>query len=63
MAPPETDQNTIEQAAKELVDRFGNQALAWAKERIATLQKQDDHRALDHAYQLLSALENELGRR
>jgi hypothetical protein len=63
MAIKKTDQDTDEQAAKELVERFGERAFAWAKERIETLQKQGDHRAPDHAYQLLSAVEDELGRR
>jgi hypothetical protein len=50
----------LEQAADELIERFGSGAVAWMKERIGKLEADQDWRAVDEAWQLLTLVEQRL---
>lgn len=49
--------DTIEQAARDLLDRCGKGAIDWLNERIGQLQAVDDSRMLDTTYRILSVVE------
>ncbi len=47
----------IRQAAKELVDRYGTQALSVAQERAQLLSRSDDQKAANVAMRVLTEVE------
>ena len=60
MSPMITDAD-IERAAREIFDRYGDKAVARARERVEELEKARDHRALDVALRVLSMCERLVG--
>ncbi len=48
----------IQRAAEELVERYGDNALAVARERIAALSTAQDQSGVNVALRVLSAVEN-----
>ena len=48
----------IQRAAKELVERYGDNALAMARENVAALSAADDQAGMNAALRVVSVLEN-----
>ena len=53
----------IHKAAQELIERYGENALSVAEERVAALSKANDQSAMNIALRVLSALESLLEKR
>lgn len=52
--------DAVEQSARDLLERRGNEAIGWLNDRIRQLEADGDMRTLDTTYRILSVVERML---